>query len=436
MAPRLSSVLFMAAVASSSCGGGAGKAPSHEHGGPDDDSPADDGDEPSSVGGSSSRAGAPGVGGSGGIAPSTVDAGASQGGQPGGETSGGRGGERPAPSATLLPSNGKLRTVPTASGCLVRPTDLAFDPRAPGRLWVVNHGDHTVCIVMDARMAAPASERRVESSREHFMPRPMALAFGGEVTTFRIPGTFATANDSAGDGRPDDGLLWNGITLWSSSLDVFGRFKGPDGNSHLDMLHDSPLARGIAWEKDNIYWVFGAHLADITRYDFALDHDRGHSDHSDGSQWHYAAGMVKGKDGVPSHLAYNARSRTLYIADTGNRRVAKLDTTSGTLSPKRHTRPMDRPETRVDAVYENAKLDDVVPPSFGLVSPAGLELDGDVLYVSDNETGIVHAFDLDGRELGRFATGRPAGSIMGLAVGPDRKLYLVDHKAPAILVLE
>jgi hypothetical protein len=368
--------------------------------------------------------------------------------------SGGQGGTSSTPGGSSMPpSNGgksaadilgtgnhlatsvKLTTLATVAGCLNKPTDLAFNPLRPAEMWVVNYGDNSACIVTDATTAAIKSERRQESSHEHFMPRPMGLAFGGEKTTFNIPGTFATANDSAGDSNPDDGELWNGTTLYSSDLRIFGKFKGADGNSHLDMLHDSPLARGIAWEKDNIYWVFGSMFQDITRYDYVRDHERGNFDHGDGSQWHYVAGLVKGQNGVPSHLYYDAKSAMLYIADTGNKRVARLLTTSGTLNPKRHTRNKDRVETKIDAVIDGATLTDFVPASAGLQQPSGIDKLDNVVFVSDFATGFIYAFDTDGTKLNWLDTGLGAGKVAGLAVGPDRKLYFASTGGNTIHVV-
>ncbi len=414
--------------------GGGGTSPAHRGGG----------DTPSvGAGGGSGGAGA-----GGGAAPTTpvepgrgADAGAPAGGSsdPGGTP-------MPAPtgggSADLLgkgdhgPTSVKLVALPTAARCLAQPWDLAFNPRTPGQLWVVNHGDDSVCIVHEATGAAAKSENRLSPGHEHFMPRPSGIAFGGDKTSFGVPGTFATANDTAGDGRPDDGGLWNGITLWPSDLKTFAVFKGPDGNSHLDMLHDSPLARGIAWERDNIYWVFGSHLGDITRYDFAMDHDRGNSNHRDGKQWHYLAGQVKGVNGVPSHLAYHEPTKSLFIADTGNKRVLKLDTASGTMSPTRHTRPNDRVETVLDAVMENAKVVDLVPAGGDLKAPAGLDLAGEVVVVGDHATGVIHAYDQTGKRLNWLDTGAGPNAITGLAVGPDRRLYFLNAKTNQVFRIE
>ena len=391
-------------------------------------------DEPNSgggAGGSSAQGGAASQGGSGfgGSTPTGS----------GGSTKPNDPGPTPTTSASILgagaTSSAKIVALTTASGCLNKPTDVAFNPRRKNELWATNYGDNSVCIVMDATAATLKSERRQEASHNHYMPRPMGLAFGGDATTFGIPGTFASANDSAGDGHPDDGKMWNGITLWSSDLTIFGKFIGPNGNSHLDMLHDSPLARGIAWEKDNIYWVFGAMLKDITRYDFAKDHNRGNADHSDGSQWHYAADMVEGVTGVPSHMFYDASTKMLYFADTGNKRVARLDTTVGTLNPKRHTRMGDNPETKIDAVMDGAKVTDVVNASAGLSQPAGLDLFDKVLYVSDFATGFIYAFDLEGRKISSLDTKLGAGKVAGLAVGPDGKLYFAGMGSNTIYVV-
>lgn len=358
----------------------------------------------------------------------------SQGGQSG--TGGVAGSKLLLPSDVHAASATNMVKLAPAPGCLKQPWDLAFNPLRPKELWAVNYGDDSVCLIIDATATPLASERRQEYLHEHFMPRPSALAFGGEVTSFGKPGTFATANDSAGDGSPNDGGMWNGITLWPSDLGTFGKYKaGPEGNSHLDMLHDSLLARGIAWEKNNIYWVFGSMFGDITRYDFATDHGRGFTDHSDGSQWHYAAGKVKGQDGSPSHLAYDLADGALYIADTGNHRIAKLDTKSGTASPTRHTRTKDRTETKIDAVMMDAKLTDVVAAGGDLKAPAGLELHADTLYVSDNQTGIIYAFSKTGQKLGSFDTGLGAGTVMGLAVGPGPALYFVAAKSDAIYMI-
>jgi hypothetical protein len=133
----------------------------------------------------------------------------------------------------------------------------------------------------------------------HFMPNPSALAFGGSWTSFGVPGTWATSAESNNGGNN-----FMGPSLWSSNLSIFA-VQNPYGlGSHLDMLHCSPYAMGIAWEKDNVYWVFGntysggVYTADICRYDFVVDHNVGQDDHSDGIKHHYVSGQVKRSAGV------------------------------------------------------------------------------------------------------------------------------------------
>ena len=133
-----------------------------------------------------------------------------------------------------------------------------------------------------------------------------------------------------------------GPSLWSADPDIFASTNPAavnylsnlygfyvDLGSHLDMLHESPLCMGIAWETDNVYWVFDGSDGSIVRYDFAEDHDVGYDDHSDGIIARYVTGRVSRVADVPSHLVYDDSSGLLYIADTGNNRVAVLDTTSG-----------------------------------------------------------------------------------------------------------
>jgi len=46
--------------------------------------------------------------------------------------------------------------------------------------------------------------------------------------------------------------------------------------------------------------------------------------------------------------------------------------------------------------------------------------------VTDNATSRIWWFELDGSPLGSLDTGLPVGSLSGIAVGPDGKLYLSD----------
>lgn len=311
---------------------------------------------------------------------------------------------------------------------LKTPRDLAFNPNRPDELWIVNGGDDSVVIVHDASKETRRSERRRDVGAAHFMPRPSALAFGANGTTFGAVGTFATCAESRNGG--DDFM---GPTLWSSDLSVFAK-KNPYGEgSHLDMLHCSPNCMGIAHQEANVYWAFGGLYNDIVKYDFRDDHGIGQTDHSDGSAYAYATGKVKYLPGVPSHLAYRASDAMLFIADSGNARIAKLDTRSGALGVKLPTAEPMMTRRRVDG----ATLTDAVPASSKLVTaPSGIELRGSYLYVTDHATSRISAFTDAGARVNWLETGLPAKSLAGMAFGADGRVYFVDMLGHRVLRIE
>ncbi|MGK4008323.1 hypothetical protein WMF31_37265 [Sorangium sp. So ce1036] len=289
------------------------------------------------------------------------------------------------------------------------PTDLAFNPERPEELWVVNRRDDSVILI--TRPGAPdgTAVRLRDPAASHFMDRPPAIAFGHA-------GTFGVCGDSDNGGND-----YMGPSLFSSDLAIFAEAT-PDGlGSHLDMLHSSPFCKGIAHEQGNVYWVFNGHDRAIDRYDFAHDHGPGNDDHADGEIYRYVPGEVLGTDEAPSHLVYSAEDRHLYIADTGHRRLLKLDTTSGTPGssfPGEET-------VEVRRHVDGATLVELVPPG-ALEAPSGIEIHDGLVFVTDHATSRFHAFDLTGQPVRTLDTGLPAGSLAGFTFGPDGKVYFVD----------
>jgi DNA-binding beta-propeller fold protein YncE len=313
---------------------------------------------------------------------------------------------------------------------LLTPRDLAFNPLRPNELWVVNFGDDSMVIVSDVLADPPASEHRKDAAANHFMAKPSSLAFGASETTIGVPGTFATCQESRNTyddmATPNDFM---GPTLWSSDLSIFAE-RDPNGlGSHLDMLHNSPLCVGIAHESANVYWTFAGRTNSIVKYDFGVDDHIGEDDHSDGRSWRYGRGAFKYEPGVPSHLAFDPTDAMLYIADTGNGRIAKLDTTTGAVGNKLATKEPN--ELYVEMV--DATITDVVPPGGELQKPSGLELHDGYLFVSDNATSKITAFTLTGEKVNQLDTALEPGSLAGMAFGPDGKLYLVDMKGNRVL---
>lgn len=329
-----------------------------------------------------------------------------------------------------VPEAATLSELVNASAGLSQPRDLAWNPLRPEELWVVNYDDDSAVIVRDAPQDSRTTEKRIDGYALHFFEQPTAIAFGQSETTMGIPGTFATCGESRNtyNGQAD-GNDFTGPTLWSSDMSVFAA-QNPNGlGSHLDMLHNTPLCMGIAWEGGNRYWVTGGLSGAIERYDFQTDDGIGNDDHGDGLTWRYAPGTLGYVENVPSHLVVDADAGYVYVADTGHGRILRLDAQTGAAGAT-----VGSFETPIQMV-EGAVIDDFVPGGT-LTQPSGIELAGGVVFVTDHATSQVHAFDGEGTLLGTVDTGLPAGSLGGLSLGPDDRLYLVDMLGNRVFRLE
>jgi len=381
-----------------------------------------------------------GQGGSAGSEPVSMQAGSSGRGPAAG--SGGAAGS--VPSIVYEELTAELKVI--ASSSLAKPSDLAFNPYVRDELWVVNHGDSSSTIIQEASGASPNVQRRIDpEAARHFAPSPMGLAFGQRETTIidaagkMVEGTFATCPESTQD--------FMGPTLWTSDLRIFAiskenreaPFNGPDTGaegpgSHIDMLHRTPTCTGIEWEgSGSKYWTYSGGNGMLVRYDFGKDHGIGNDDHSDGSEWRYAVSGIRYVPGIPAHLAWDTTGKRLYMADAGNARVVKFDPNSATeQAPMSAQENVD--ELDVALNVSGGKVEDFVPASYGLKLPSGVALHEQRLYVSDNETGVIHRFALDGMPLGKLTIpGAASRSLAGLTFGPDGKLYFVDMGGSRVL---
>jgi DNA-binding beta-propeller fold protein YncE len=293
------------------------------------------------------------------------------------------------------------------------PTGLAVDPRN-GSLWIVNRGNDSITIVERPGSRRPRVLYSVDGGK-HYLWRPAAIAFspGGDE--------FATAQDASGFGQR------MGPTLWPGNAALF-RGNASLNRIHLDMLHHSPQAIGIAAGADEVkreYWVFNGAAGSIDRYFFNEPHPPGQNDHGDGRTFRYAAGALKRGRKIPGHLALDRANGHLYIADTGNRRVARLATSSPT-----GPRLLDAGSSLEGPLYEvsGSTIETVVPPSAGLKAPCGLLLHADTLLVGDHATGRIHVFRVDGTRRRVIKTGLGQNSITGLALSPDGRLYVLDSR--------
>ena len=311
-------------------------------------------------------------------------------------------------------------TFATSDDGLNTPRDVEFNPES-GNLWVANYVDDSIVILENPGSDDQTSVKWGDNSdANHFLAKPSALAFNDQ-------GGVATIHEedekTQGNATPADFM---GPTLWTANESDF------EANhwSHLDMLHNTPNGMGIAWESGNRFWVFDGYHDSITMYDFHEDHDLGGTDHTDGEILRYVEGEVKMVDDVPGHLAFDPDTKLLYVADTGNNRIAVLDTTSG------------EEGRRISPNYDGGEQHEVDDASistfisgedFGLELPSGLEFHDGLLWLSDNGTGRIHAFDLEGNEVDWLDTELPSGCLMGIAFDEGGNLWTVDAVEQQVL---
>jgi len=299
-----------------------------------------------------------------------------------------------------------------------QPTDLAFNPSRTTELWVVNRLDDSAIIIENPGSPDETSERRRDPAAAHFMEKPPAIAFGAVSSEWGQ--TFAVCGDDDNSGNMYLGFM--GPALFSANLDIFAKQTENDLGSHLDMLHSTSFCRGIAHVDANIYYVFNSDKGSVDKYDFHQDHGPGNDDHSDGEIYRCVPGLVAGADGIPSQLVYDPEDLQLYIADTGNKRVAKLDTTSGTVGVSFS----GDEDIAARKMIDNASIVDFVPAGT-IEAPSGIELHDGLVFVTDDATSRFYAFDMSGKLVRQLDTGFPPGSLAGFAFGPDDdKIYFVD----------
>ena len=315
----------------------------------------------------------------------------------------------------------KLTVVATTTEGLKTPRDVKFNPEAPEQLWILNRADDSAVIFMHAGTRSQTFERRKDRYANHFMEEVSSFAFGDR--TFKNTMTFATCQESRNTydnaHQPNDFM---GPTLWPADLAIFAKAHQNDqlGGSHIDMNHQSPLCMGIAHQADNKYWVFDGKNKNLVYYDFQKDHDTGRDDHSDCIIRRYNEVGLTRVDGVPGHMIFDSAKKWLYIADTGGKRIIRVDVTTGEFS--RRLRATNEP---LEEYSEYKNLVQEVFAGTGLTQPSGIAIADSKLFVSDHATGEIIAYDLDTKaEVERISAGAPG--IMGITIGPDNLLWVVN----------
>lgn len=315
----------------------------------------------------------------------------------------------------------EVREVVAESDGLRIPSDLAFHPTEDHQLWVTNEGDDSILVVSGVGSAEQTVVRRRSAGADHFLASPTSLAMGET-------GTFATVQGTDDVTQPSTPADFMGPSLWPSDVD---RFDGGHA-SHLDMLHNSPAATGVAWDHDNAFWVFDGYHNAITFYDFGEDHGPGGEDHSGGTITRYVEGQVSYSSTTNSHIELDRRTGLLYIADSGNTRIAVLDTRSGTSGI---TIGPNYDGARMSAM-EGASLTTLVDgASIGMGEPGGIALHQDVLYVAERLRRVVHAFDLSGTRLDYVDLSDRATELGGVEVDAEGRVYVTTRSPAGVLRL-
>lgn len=314
----------------------------------------------------------------------------------------------------------------TLNAGLDKPVDLEFNLK-PGRrheLWVLNRDDaqgSSMSIFYHAGTPQQVIEKRKDSHRGHFMINCPAFAMSDT-------GDFTTVQEVLNStGHQTETFM--GPVLWTSDTNVFARYYQSNWEpteplgSHIDMLHQSPYAMGVAWEKDNIYWVFDGYNSNIISYDFQTPHEIGGDDHSDGILKRYFEVKVKRVVNKPSHVVIDHKTGWLYIVDNGNKRVLRMDINSGTRSTN-----ISNPYEPLEEYYRVKTVTWEVFVDSGLVMPVGIDVMDGRLVVTDDNNGDIIFYDITknkkNAEIGRVKTGK--AGIAGITIAPDSTLWYVN----------
>jgi hypothetical protein len=313
-----------------------------------------------------------------------------------------------------------------ANESIAHPRDLDFHPvLTRSELWVIlksteNEGGRTVKI-SNAGTAEQEELLQQDGNAWHFMSLPTGIAFSRNENFATSPGVY--------DANHDGGSPFTGPTLWSSDPAIYAQPSGGNG-SHLDMLHESPYSMGIASEADNKFWLTCGDHNEIMSYDFREDHGPGNSDHSDGIIYKYP---IPGYDEdptqeIPDHLVMDHSSGWLYVCNSQQNRIIRINTASGTPGES-------LPANEAVAVYKYMdNFEWEVCVSEGLYQPTGIDIIEDRMLVSNYATGDINLYDISGAYpvlLGIIPT--EGAGIMGIKVGPDGKIWYVNSITDQIL---
>ena len=313
---------------------------------------------------------------------------------------------------------------------LNNPRDLDFNTYQSdmNELWVINENSATfdsnfggsTVTFYNAGTDSQWTDYRKDSYSGHFMHTASAIAFSDN-------GGFANTLDiQDANGNPSG--YFSGCSLWESDTSIYARVNqnGPELGSHWDMLHQSPFSVGIAAETANIYWLFDGFHNTIAKYNFQephSDHEHGGEDHSDGLVYRYDEVVVERVSGLSSHMVIDQGSDLLYVCDTGNNRIIRMNINSGSINYS-----LTPYGENIEGYYSmhNAEYETVIDS--GLINPTGIDIYNNYLLVSDYSNGEIIIYNIEQqnnfREIQRIETNL-SNDVMGIKVGPDGSIWYV-----------
>lgn len=314
------------------------------------------------------------------------------------------------------------------------PRDLDFKPNS-NELWVMNRGTASsggsMVIVKNAGLPGQTDLYKKDTHSSHFMIMASAMAFSPN-------GEWGAVSEVQNTASPTSTFM--GPALWSADPNIFATVfqnnwvSGLPLGSHLDMLHQSPYAMGIAADSLKVYWVMDGHFGNIVRYDFVQDHGPGYDDHGAGKIWRYTDVPVTRVANIPSHMVLDKVNGWLYFIDGGAKQIKRLNVNSGSV-----TGNLTVPSTSNEPLASYKKVEGAtveIVDAWVTGQPCGIDFVQDRLIVSDNTNGDIRMYDVSGTPtlLGTIATGQ--AGIMGLKVGPDGRIWFVNYTGNKVVRID
>jgi hypothetical protein len=312
-------------------------------------------------------------------------------------------------------------------GTITTPVDLDFQKKSgrENELWILNKGTESTgsstVITLNPGDDNQEYELRKDGNAWHFMALATAIDFGEN-------GDFGTSQGILDANR--SGYNYTGPSLWPGDLSVYAKYGNPPtsttNGSHLDMIHQSPYGMGICNLEENEYFIFDGFHGNLTYYNFGVGHYPGGADHADGKVIHFGeVKLARDPDGkVPGHMEIDNEKKYLYVVDTDNERILKVNIQSGNLKTTPTIPLMNGERLSLYGEMENVEFE--VFNEGTMSKPCGLAINENRLFVSDYETGEIICFNTnDGTELGRINTG--AKGIMGITINAANTMFYVNY---------